>query len=238
MDWIGAAIFIVIIFLSIAQKIKEQMEQTRAQKARGAARPEEMSDRARKMIYGEPGVREARPKGSGPGPRESTPARELLETLMGVEIREAEEGEWQEMVEVHEAEPAQGVAPPPPLPQQAQQRGAPTPHVSADPQRRQRRLDEERRRLEQRQEGLRAQRQQERQEREGRKRERAAEQRRREQTLDKQRRQQQATRQRSARQPKQRVQRHAGRQLFGDLREVRKAIVFAEILKEPKAFQD
>ena len=72
---ITAIIFIVIIVLSITQKIKERRALSETQRRK--SKPNEMPKPARQTTYGEPGVREAKPKGAPP-PRqhEAVPAKD------------------------------------------------------------------------------------------------------------------------------------------------------------------
>ena len=106
MDWIGALIFLVIIIASMAQKFQEQRAlRQEKERQKGKTSPKDLPEATRRMIYGSPGeprtaeprVREAKPRGSTQPHRErpEDPAREMLETLFGAgKATEEEEGDW------------------------------------------------------------------------------------------------------------------------------------------------
>lgn len=242
---IGAIIFIVVIILSIAQKMKEGKEQADAKRRWKEEEPAQMSERARKTIHGEPTtVREATRKGHAPSPnRQATEqrAKEVFESLFGAEVTQEiaeEEADWETVEPARRRELAPG--PPPPLPQHTEHpapggsRGADI--ASHDSRQGEERLREERRRLAKQQELLEKKK---RQEAEIRHREEHHKARKKEQ--EQKRKQQQAaqrSKQRATRSQSTRSARPSSRKFLGDLHEVRKAIVFAEVLGPPKALED
>jgi hypothetical protein len=182
------------------------------------------------MLYGEEApVREAAPKGAPPARRErKAPAQELMEALFGAGLvePEEEEAEW----------PPAAPAPRPELPPRVQ-RPAPPPirrevvarHVESrvqhEPVHEGATTREESIRLRQAQEAQ--------------QRQREAQQRAREEKQEQRARQKQIPRRKRAGVPRTPPTRRQKRErLFSGAHEVRKAIVFAEILGPPKALQD
>ncbi len=226
---VGVIIFIVFIVISIAQKIKERADIARAQRQDPQSKPGEMSQAARRTVYGqEAPVREAAPKGAAPARRQrAAPAKELMEALFGSEtVEPEEEAEWSS------AAPAAR----PELPARAQRPGPP-------PARREVVARHVESRVQHapvhegavtREEGTRLRRAQEAQQRQL-----EAQQRAREEKQELRARQKQAARRKSAGVPRTPPTRRQRRErIFGGAHEVRKAIVFAEILGPPKAFED
>jgi len=211
MDAIGAIIFAVVVILSIAQKLKEQSDLKRAQRQQGSAPLSPTAPR----------------QAAAKKPSKQPPARELLEALLGVEIPESEEeAEWAAEVPAQRREirrPQQATAPPPiqrrssaqQSPLKAQRRGQAVDERQELQIRRQRKEDQQRRNE-------------------------AQQYREQEQRA----RQQRGTQQTARRSDAKRVaataptRRQKRERLFGGKHEVRKAIVFAEILGPPKAFEN
>lgn len=107
---VGAVIFIVMVVFSLAKQYQEsrkKSEQVREREPQGRAN---LPDATRRILHGETGVREAKPR-TAPGPRQKTPrqaeplapGRQLLESLLGVSSERESEGDW---VSVQEQEPA------------------------------------------------------------------------------------------------------------------------------------
>ncbi len=220
---IGAIIFIVFIVISIAQKIKERAEIARAQQQRPQSKPGEMPAEARRNIYSEDApVRVATPKGVPPREEPVAPARELMEALFGVERVEVEEeaadAAWAPAAPAPRPELPRRVPPPaPPVRRQVVAQHVES-RVQHEPVHEGATTREESIRLRQAQE---------------------AQQRQREEKQGQRPRQKQIPRQKSAGVPRTPPTRRQKRErLFSGAHEVRKAIVFAEILGPPKAFQD
>ncbi len=210
---IGAIIFIVFVIISIAQKIKE-----RADLARGRGNlPRSMEQE------GAP-VREATPK--------SAPAQEIMEALFGAAdrvdvVEEEAEGEWAPLAPDTRRELPQRVTPPP------VRRRVTAQHVESRVQH-----DRDHEGATTREESIRHQ-----QAQKARKRQLAMQRRDHEVKLEQQRAREEGSRRR--RTPKVRptpptppTPRQKRGRLFSGAHEVRKAIVFAEILGPPKAFED
>ena len=235
---IGAIIFIVFIIISIAQKIKEQADIARAKRLSPQSKPGEMPEEVQRNIYAEEApVREATPKAATPTTEPLPPAQVLMEALFGaerVEIeQEEEEEEWMPAPPASRPELARRVPPPPP----PMRRQVVARHVESRV-----RHDPVHRGATTREEGLRF-----RQEKEERQRQLEAQQRAREaqqRQLEAQQRAREAKTERSRPRKARQVQRtqptrrRTRERMFRGAHEVRKAIVFAEILGPPKAFKD
>lgn len=215
---IGVIIFIVFIVISIAQKFKERADIARDQQQSPQSKPGEKSDEARQILYGEEArVREAAPKGAAPARRQrAAPAKELMQALFGAEkVEPEEEAEWSP----HAQRPA-----PPPIRREVVAR-----HVESRVQH-----EPVHEGAVTREEDMRLRRAQEAQQRQH-----EAQQRAREEKQEPRARQKQAPRRKTAGVPRTPPTRRQRRErIFGGAHEVRKAIVFAEILGPPKAFQD
>ncbi len=230
---IGAIIFIVFIVISIAQKIKERADRARANRQRPQSKPGEMSEEARRKIYGEEvPVREAAPKGAPPRRKPVLPpAQELMEALFGADVaEEAEEAEveaeWAPIAPAPRRELPQRVPPtPPPMRRRVMVRHVES-RVQHEPVHEAATTREESIRLRQLEEAH--------------KRQREAQQRARGQKQEQQRAREEESGRRKARrvQPTEPTRRQKRGRLFSGAHEVRKAIVFAEILGPPKALQD
>ncbi|MDK1021038.1 MAG: hypothetical protein QGD90_05325 [Candidatus Hydrogenedentes bacterium] len=219
---IGAIIFIVFIVISIAQKIKERAEIARAKGQHPQSKPGEMSEEARRMPSGEEAsVREAAPRGAPPARRErKAPAQELMEALFGAEtVEPEEEAEW----------PPAAPAPRPELSPQVQRPAPPPIRREVVAQHVESRVQHEpvHEGATTRQESIRLRQAQEEQQRQ------------REEKQGQRPRQKQIPRRKSAGVPRTPpTRRHKRERLVSGAHEVRKAIVFAEILGPPKAFRD
>ncbi len=226
---IGAIIFIVFIVISIAQKIKERAEIARAKGQRPQSKPGEMSEEARRMPSGEEAsVREAAPRGAPPARRErKAPAQELMEALFGAEtVEPEEEAEW----------PPAAPAPRPELSPQVQRPAPPPIRREVVAQHVESRVQHEpvHEGASTRLESIRL-----RQAQEARRRQSEAQQRQREEKQRQRLRQKQIPRRKTAGVPRTPPTRRQKRErLFSGAHEVRKAIVFAEILGPPKALRD
>jgi len=209
---IGAIIFIVFVIISIAQKIKE-----RADLARGRG------NLPRSVEQGGAPVREATPK--------SAPAQEIMEALFGAAdrvdvVEEEAEGEWAPLTPDTRRELPQRVTPPP------VRRRVTAQHVESRVQH-----DPDHEGATTREESIRHQ-----QAQKARKRQLAM-QRRDDREVKQERAREEGSRRR--RTPKVRptsptppTPRQKRGRLFSGAHEVRRAIVFAEILGPPKAFED
>lgn len=232
-----AIIFVVWIVISVAQSFKKQAEIKRAKLQDPQSKPGELPEKTRQMLDGdgENPIREARPRSAQRRQRPPAPAQELIESLFGVQTapaeteETAEEGEW---------------APVPPAPRQEmprrpQQRAVPppvrrretVPHSHERPvlHRAQSRTPSEYEQREARK--LKENRDQE------------AQNRQREKQLKQPQKAQEQALKRKAAQLKRATarpvtsRRRRGR-LFQGIQDVRKAIVFAEILGPPKGLQN
>ncbi len=230
---IGAIIFIIFIVISIAQKIKERADKARAQRQRPQSKPGEMPKEARRQIYGEQvPVREATPKDAPRRREHGAPAQELMEALFGaqrVEIEveeEVEHEEWAPVAPAPRRELPQRVPPPPPPIRQRVVAHHVESRVQHEP------VHEG---ATTREEGIRL-----RQAQKARRRQQEAQQRAREEKHEQARAREEASRPRKARkvQRTEPTRRQKRGRMFGGAHEVRKAIVFAEILGPPKAFKD
>ena len=233
---IGAIIFIVFIIISIAQKIKERAEIARAQRQRPQSKPGEMPAEARRNIYSEDApVRVATPKGVPPREEPVAPARQLMEALFGVERVEVEEeaadAAWAPAAPAPRPELPRRVPPPPPpvrrqvVAQHVESRVQHEPvHEGATT----------------REESIGLQQAQKARQRQLEAQQRAPQQRAREASTGQPRGRQEGPRRRKARQVRRTPppRRYKRERLFRGAHEVRKAIVFAEILGPPKAFKD
>ena len=227
----GAIIFIVFIVISIAQKIKEHADSARARRQLPQSKPGEMSAQARRKTYGEKApVREATPKGA---PRRREPiaqAQELMEALFGAErievVQEEAEDEWTPLTPDARRELPQRVPPPPP----PMRRQVVARHIESRVQH-----EPVHEGATTREESIHLRKAQE-----ARQRQREAQQRSLEQRQEQQRVREEEPRRRKT--PKVRptapTRRRKRERLFRGAHDVRKAIVFAEILGPPKAFKD
>ena len=221
---IGAIIFIVFIVISIAQKIKERADIARADRQLPQSKPGEMSQEARRTIYNKetPVVREATPKGAAPPPRgRAAPAKELMEALFGAEtiMPEEEEAEWAPVAPATRPELPRHVQRPAPPPIR---REVVAHHVES---REQHKPVHEGATTREESIGLRQAQEAQQQAREEKPKQRA--------------RKEQVRRRKAAEVPRTPpTRRQRRKRLFSGAHEVRKAIVFAEILGPPKAFKD
>ena len=225
MNSIGiGAIIIVFIVISIAQKIKERADIARAQQQRPQSKTAEMSAEAQRKVYGEEApVRQATPRGEQPTTGPVPPAQVLMEALFGaerVEVEEEEtEDEWTPAAPRPRTElPRRVPPPPPPIRRQVVARHVES-RVQHEPVHEGATTREESIRLQQAQE---------------------TQQRARETRTKEQLRARGEPRRRKARQvqPTPSTRRQKRERMFRGAHEVRKAIVFAEILGPPKAFKD
>ncbi len=232
---IGAIIFIVFIVISIAQKIKERADMARARHQQPQSKPGEMSAEARRKNYGEEAaVREATPRGVPHRRKPVAPARELMEALFGaerVEVVEEEadaeaDAEWTPLTPDARRELPQRVPPPPP----PIRRPVVARHIESRVQH-----EPVHKGATTREESIRLRQAQEARQRQGEEQQRA-----RETSSDQPRGREEGPRRRRARQvqPTPPTRRQKRERMFSGAHEVRKAIVFAEILGPPKAFQD
>jgi len=249
--YFGLIVIFFVIVSSILQKLQERKAMRNAQEQKKHARPEDLPEETRRMLYGpsgkpqqgreqsdEPHVREARPKTARPAQPQSDPAKQLLESLFGVQVETEveEEGDWAPVQPKERKDTSRRAAERQPARQQQRpQRQQQPRHVRehAQQQREQARqtappqvppIRHPQQAQAKRQESREEHQRRAVAERERRKQQRAAAQR-----------QQQPQRQsvrRVAPQPN-----HRDR-LFSELRDVQKAVVFAEVLGKPRALED
>ena len=243
---IGAIILIVFIVISIAQKIKERADIARADRQRPQSKPGEMSQEARRTIYNKeaPVVREATPKGAAAPPRgRAAPAKELMEALFGAEtiMPEEEEAEWAPVAPAARPELPRHVQRPAPPPIR---REVVAHHVES---REQHKPVHEGATTREESIGLRQAQEAPQRQREGvtygtmqaEAGAQEAQQQAREEKPKQRARKEQVRRRKAAEVPRTPPTRRQRRErLFSGAHEVRKAIVFAEILGPPKAFKD
>ena len=224
---VGMIIFIVFVVISIVQKIKERADLARDKRMQPQSRPGEMSERTRQIVHGKSvAMRDADADEARPPRQPADQAKELMRALMGVEtVQVVEEEEWEpDAPPPRSGLPRQRRAVPPQL-----QRQVASPHIESRVQH-----DPNHEGATTREESIRL-----RQARDASKRQRVAQQRAREGQAKE--RTQAAQRQRRKKAPVQQTaptRRQKRRRLFDGAHEVRKAIVFAEILGPPKAFED
>ncbi len=244
---IGAVIFIVMVIFGLARKAQESSQKSDPRRERKPVNRADLPDSTRRILYGESGatgVREAKrrmPQGARQvAPREGeplAPGKMLLESLLGAPPGEEDEGDWV---------PAQEAAPRQQAPRRAQEvrqvpdatRRAAPPAATAGQATRQTPQQGTRQAPQQgtRQAPQQAPRQAPRRapRRQSAAPELQAQRPHRSRPKATQRRQRPAAVQAALRRGAQPLSRHHA--IFGGIREVRKAIVFAEILGPPKAF--
>ena len=239
-----AIIFLVYIVISVANALKKQAEASRAKRGAPQSKPGEISQKTRRMIYGEDqgAVREARPREAKPRQRPPAQAQELIETLFGVQMAQSSQSETEEAVEEGEWEP---VTPTPRPEMQQRPRQRPPQRPAPPPVRRREVVAHSHQRSALHRSASRTQSEYDR--REAQKLEQArhaeAQAHKREEQLKQQRKAQEQARKRKAAQVSKTVataatsRRRRGR-LFEGAHEVRKAIVFAEILGPPKGLEN